>query len=131
MSRIFFFLLSISSALFSEEPWGMDSSLLPQTRTSKKSASTPLLQAIAFHQTCLSLADGPRSHFYPSSSEYSKKAFVSYGTTMGLLLTFDRLMRENDDRWVYKVYTLASGMRLTYDPLPKLLAPEHTPFQTN
>lgn len=109
----------ISSTTFSEEPWGKDASLT-QTASIKvaRSPFDPFQQAILFHQTILSPADGPRSHFYPSSSEYAKRAINHWGTQDGLLLTFDRLMRENNEPWVYPVAELPSKIRLKYDPAP-------------
>lgn len=104
--------------LYGEEPWGKDAFLLPRTKVQKSTPSTPLAQAISFHQRILSSADGPRSHFYPTSSEYGRKAIEQFGVGTGLLMTFDRLMRENGETWVYKVYRLDSKILRKYDPVP-------------
>lgn len=112
-------LLCSPANTFAEEPWGTDASLA--THDSVKAKITPFdpfRQAILFHQTILSPADGPRSHFYPSSSEYAKQSITHWGMQQGLLLTFDRLMRENNEPWVYSVAELPSKIRLKYDPVP-------------
>jgi len=49
----------------------------------------------------ISPADGPRSHFYPSSSQYTKDAMDKYGFFAGFLMGCDRLMRENNEEWIY------------------------------
>jgi uncharacterized protein len=62
-------------------PWGKDSGLVLQQSPAHTSQSceTPLLGAFAeagiwFHQEIISPADGPRSHFFPSSSQYTLEA---------------------------------------------------------
>ena len=115
-------ILLTTCALFSEDPWGRDASLINEnTPRAKPILAHPFQQAIVFHQTIISPADGPRSHFYPSSSEYGKKALLQQGTGMGLLLTCDRLMRENNAPWHYPVVELPSKVTLKYDPVPRLL----------
>ena len=69
------------------DPWGKDADLAqrPQPATClEKKCSTPLLgrfaeTMIAFHQKIISPADGPRSHFVPSSSQYTLDAMRRYG----------------------------------------------------
>lgn len=56
---------------------------------------------IRFHQKVLSPADGPRSHFIPSSSTYTYRAISQYGLWRGYLLGADRLIRENGEAWLY------------------------------
>ncbi len=72
---------------------------------------------IAFHQQVLSSTDGPRSHFYPTSSDYMKRALQAHGT-VGYLLGMDRLLRENGDAWIYPMIQIGSSLR-KYDPIPK------------
>ncbi len=74
---------------------------------------------IEFHQKVLSEADGPRSHFYPSSSEYARQAIKEHGIFMGIILGCDRLMRENGDTGIYPLVELKSGVVLKKDPIPK------------
>ena len=109
----------ISIAIFAEEPWGIDASLV--TKPVFKPVSTcfsPSLYLIRFHQRILSEADGPRSHFFPSSSEYTRQAIVMWGAGMGTVLGCDRLMRENNEQWLYRVKKVRAGP-LKWDPVPR------------
>lgn len=108
-------------------PWGKDADLV-ETRTWNYETvggkcNTPLLgtfaeSAITFHQQIISPADGPRSHYYPSSSQYTKEAMRRYGFFKGFIMGCDRLMRENSEEWVYRDTTLPGGTKLKYDPVP-------------
>lgn len=88
------------------EPWGKDADLKyspPTHEQSQLSIPTRLMrQIIHFHQTVISPVDGPRSHFKPSSSSYMFEAMAKYGFLKGYIMGCDRLLRENDDPWVYK-----------------------------
>lgn len=106
-------------------PWGKDSELASQPCVVQKrsSCNTPLFgafaeSAIQFHQDVISPADGPRSHFFPSSSQYTLEAMRKYGFFQGFIMGCDRLMRENDDPWIYKTYTLPHGEEIKYNPVP-------------
>ena len=106
-------LLLLCSALGAEEPWGTDAN-----RAQPKAASfSPCQYLIRFHQQVLSEADGPRSHYLPSSSEYTRRAMVSWGSAMGFILGCDRLLRENSDHWVYRRAKIRSGY-LKWNPVP-------------
>ncbi|MCB1118927.1 MAG: membrane protein insertion efficiency factor YidD [Chlamydiia bacterium] len=116
-------LLICFSLLIAEAPWGKDTDLTtPLPCCSTPSEADPLsglaLTFIRFHQEVISPADGPRSHFYPSSSQYTKEAIHRFGLLFGSLHGFDRLMRENEDRWVYR-WTIDpnSGYPIKYDPI--------------
>ena len=122
MVRILLFFLP--SLLLAESPWGKDSDLVQKETAFQKSYSAPFQQAILFHQNVLSSADGPRSHFYPTSSRYSYEAISKLGVPKGLLLTFDRLMRENDERWVYQAFILNEQVIRKYDPVPEPKCPK-------
>lgn len=120
-----FLSLCLFLPLYSEEPFGKDADLVPKRQVCKPAPSKrphPLSALgqglIRFHQEVISPADGPRSHFYPSSSEYTRQAMQKYGFFQGVLLGCDRLMRENDDPWVYKKVRLDHGLTLKYDPVP-------------
>lgn len=52
-------------------------------------------------QVYISPIDGPRSSFYPTSSQYALEAIQRYGVIQGILLGCDRLLRENGEPWVY------------------------------
>ena len=72
---------------------------------------------IDFHQRVLSPADGPRSHFAPVSSTYARGALFRFGFA-GLTLVFDRLLRENDQLWAYKVERQGDESFAKLDPVP-------------
>ncbi len=116
LSFILFLLVSFLQA--EDVPWDpipMRSAL--QEDTSRASISySPSTWLIAFHQQILSECDGPRSHFYPTSSEYMKYAIRQYGIK-GILLGMDRLLRENDDPWVYTYVQKGTTYR-KWDPVP-------------
>lgn len=118
-------LLLIPISLFSE-PWGKDADLALPPAWKKEAivekVRTPFLGAFAekmigFHQEVISPADGPRSHFFPSSSQYTKEAMRKYGFFKGFIMGCDRLMRENAEDWVYPVITVPGGARMKYDPV--------------
>jgi putative component of membrane protein insertase Oxa1/YidC/SpoIIIJ protein YidD len=88
------------------EPWGKDADLKYPTASSESASLSPLGQVmqhvIQFHQKIISPADGPRSHFKPSSSQYMLEAIRKHGFFKGYIMGCDRLMRENKDPWVYR-----------------------------
>lgn len=105
------------------EPWGKDADLcqiLPVEKASR--CHTPFFgqlgeTLIRFHQQVISPADGPRSHFLPSSSQYTLDAMRTYGFFYGFLLGSDRLMRENSDPWVYRTTLNPRGQLIKSDPV--------------
>lgn len=113
-------------AALQADPWGKDADLAHKkplcVEVEKKTCPTPLLSAIGermikFHQDVISPADGPRSHFYPSSSQYTKEAMIKYGFFKGFIMGCDRLMRENNEDWVYPTTTRPGGVVMKYDPV--------------
>lgn len=112
---VFFFPLSA-------DPWGKDADLV--CLSSNTCPPTPSLaaiigiKAIRFHQEVISPADGPRSHFIPSSSQYTLDAMKKYGFIKGFTMGCDRLMRENDDPWVYRKILNPAGQEMKFDPVP-------------
>ena len=70
---------------------------------------------IRFHQTVISPVDGPRSHYRPTSSRYMQLAMYRYGFLRGYLMGCDRLLRENDEEWVYRKIEV-DGQIFKYDP---------------
>ncbi|HAB99675.1 MAG TPA: membrane protein insertion efficiency factor YidD [Parachlamydiales bacterium] len=120
------FLLSFlifSSSLFArplfQEPWGRDSDRkIPpkRTQTQTSSLATRVADAvIRFHQEVISPVDGPRSSFRPSSSRYMQLAMQRYGFVKGFIMGCDRLLRENDEKWVYPTI-LVDGQEFKFDP---------------
>jgi hypothetical protein len=104
------------------EPWGPDADLqispaeiaqpVPQRSLSVQIAE----HIIRFHQNVLSPVDGPRSHFRPCSSSYMMRSMQKHGFIRGFLMGCDRLMRENDDDWVYRKISV-DGKLVKYDPV--------------
>lgn len=86
-------------------PWGRDAELTSPCQPNSPCCKTPLqrigARLIDIHHCYISKADGPRSHFYPSSSHYTQEAICKYGFMRGYLMGCDRLMRENGEAWVY------------------------------
>lgn len=107
---VYFTLFTLS--LFGEipgyfAPWGKDSDLVYHAcekplAPSSNPLSLAAEQIILFHQNIISPADGPRSHFRPTSARYMLLAIRRYGFFMGYLKGCDRLLRENKDPWVYR-----------------------------
>jgi uncharacterized protein len=101
------------------EPWGEDTALLRRPRERQQIEMTLATQitdaVIAFHQDVISPVDGPRSHYRPSSSQYMQEAIHNYGFFKGFIMGCDRLLRENDEPWVYRTIQY-HGRTLKYDP---------------
>jgi putative component of membrane protein insertase Oxa1/YidC/SpoIIIJ protein YidD len=107
------------------DPWGKDADLCrqPKALSASPPCRTPLFGAVAealiqFHQDVISPCDGPRSHFLPSSSQYTLEAMRKYGFYQGFTMGCDRLMRENNEAWVYPTTIDASGKKMKLDPVP-------------
>ncbi len=108
------------------DPWGKDADLVKRKKCVPKEiprCSIPLLNEMAeiligFHQDVISPADGPRSNFIPSSSQYTLDAIRRYGFFQGVSMGCDRLMRENDDPWVYRETLTPDNKLIKYDPVP-------------
>jgi uncharacterized protein len=127
MVKSLFFVFLLPLLLISEEPWGPDADLsIPREQASLCCHPPPQRsifvkvgeKMIRFHQEVISPADGPRSHFIPSSSEYTLNAMRKYGFFIGFSMGCDRLMRENNDPWVYQKITAPDGKVLKWNPVP-------------
>ena len=116
-------MIALTTTLFAHpgyyEPWGKDSHLKAPPKpkeTASPSIATRIADAvIRFHQQILSPVDGPRSHFRPTSSQYMHLAMHRYGFLKGFLMGCDRLLRENNDEWVYRTIEI-DGQLYKYDP---------------
>ena len=108
------------------QPWGKDAELA--LRPLERYKKVPLAKQegpgvmvsealIRFHQEVISPADGPRSHFKPSSSQYTLDAVRKYGFFKGWMLGCDRLMRENDEKWVYRTIPVNYKLFTKHDPV--------------
>jgi hypothetical protein len=105
------------------DPWGKDADLVhPPSPICQPAPSSPLarwgIRAIRFHQEVISPADGPRSHYIPSSSQYTLDAMRKYGFFQGFTMGCDRLMRENNEEWVYRKTRDGAGRTMKWDPVP-------------
>lgn len=121
MNKNILFILPILlfSSCYGEEPWGKDCEINSVCNVKKSSPLQKLAEClIHFHQEVISPADGPRSHFKPSSSQYMLDAIHKYGFFGGIPLGCDRLMRENNDPWVYPTILLPTGEEFKWDPVP-------------
>jgi putative component of membrane protein insertase Oxa1/YidC/SpoIIIJ protein YidD len=126
MQRLFscFYVLVCFLAEGYEAPWGKDASLatatLQEVPCSKPSTAAEIgVLLIRFHQEVISPADGPRSHYIPSSSQYTLEAMQAHGFFQGFLMGCDRLMRENEEPWVYRTTATPSRELMKWDPVPK------------
>lgn len=110
-----------------EWPWGREADLACISKRPvlsecvEESYDGPLEQLaellIAFHQNVISPADGPRSHFMPSSSQYTLDAIQKYGFFLGVVYGCDRLMRENNEPWIYPKTAGKDGKPVKFDPV--------------
>ncbi len=115
-SLLFLLLFSLHA-----DPFGKDSDLV-QPKINTPSPPQTIVQKIAssmirFHQEVISPADGPRSHFKPSSSQYTMEAINRYGFIRGFQMGCDRLQRENKEEWVYRKTVDGAGVEIKYDPV--------------
>ena len=107
------------------DPWGKDADLVPKQKCCPppvRKCQTPFFGPlaeclIAFHKQVISPADGPRSHHKPNSSQYMLDAIRKYGFFRGVPIGCDRLMRENEDPWIYTVVLDEKGDPFKYDPV--------------
>lgn len=118
MVLLLFPLLAVAKEPFCE-PWGRDATLkMPQKEqiVRKSGIGVRIANAIIrFHQTVITRVDGPRSHFRPTSSRYMQLAMQRYGFMRGFVMGCDRLLRENDEEWVYNTIEV-NGRTFKYDP---------------
>ena len=118
---LFFPLLAHATPGF-HKPWGKDVELHYEETVQKSTPQTSSLavraakEVILFHQNIISPIDGPRSHFRPTSSRYMLYAMQKHGFIDGFLMGCDRLMRENNDEWVYRKIEI-NGKLYKYDPV--------------
>ncbi|MCH9625026.1 MAG: putative membrane protein insertion efficiency factor [Chlamydiales bacterium] len=91
------------------DPWGADATLVYKKRKNTAIQKPQLTKGqkscramIRFFQVYISPIDGPRSSFYPTSSQYALEAIQKHGVFQGIAMGCDRLMRENGEFWVYE-----------------------------
>lgn len=82
--------------------------------------TSPILPAamgfIKFFQEYVSPGDGPRCALYPTCSEYGLQALKKHGLMRGLVMTFDRLLHEPDERRMKQALFIRGSYRVP-DPL--------------
>ena len=111
----------IGETIYFEKPWCKDADLaFPEkkvlARTKEKNSAVFVADnLIDFYQSHLSPTTCKRSHFRPTSSHYMRKAINRYGFLQGFIMGCDRLLRENDEKWVYKIVIMEEGT-FKYDP---------------
>jgi hypothetical protein len=121
--KILYFLTLVVFTVLNADPWGKDADLVNSPACQTSSSPPSLLsywgiKAIRFHQEVISPADGPRSHYIPSSSQYTLDAMRKYGFLKGFTMGCDRLMRENKEEWVYRKTRDGAGHEMKWDPVP-------------
>lgn len=102
------------------EPWGKDSDLTLKTIKLEEAYELSPLgwvaeKVILLHQNVLTKADGPRSHFRPTSARYMLLAIRRQGFFKGYIMGCDRLLRENSEPWVYQTVQVG-GKVYKWDP---------------
>ncbi len=118
---IFFFpVILFSNNIKFEEPWGKDADLKYKIKENSENSSSSIFTKVAdkiilFHQKVLSPVDGPRSNFRPTSSRYMQLAMQRFGFFKGYIMGCDRLLRENNDKWVYQTINI-DNVEYKYDP---------------
>ncbi len=117
---VFFFLFFTCS--FAEKgfhtPWGKDANLRVVSPKKEKKSSLAAKTAggiIHFYQNYLSPTTGARSNFRPTSSKYMELAIQRYGFLKGFVMGCDRLLRENNEKWIYPTLAEEQG-GYKYDP---------------
>lgn len=121
---VFRFILCFTFSLFAELPWGQDASLHHEksnyisTKKSEQLLGKTLENIILFHQNVISPVDGPRSHFRPTSARYMLLALRRHGVLKGIFKGCDRLIRENNESWVYRTKVI-NGVEYRWDPTYK------------
>jgi uncharacterized protein len=119
--KFLFFL--ITSAPLLASPFGKDADLAKKavkkvTPPHVEGPGVTLTQAlIRFHHEVVTPIDGPRSHYLPSSSQYTLDSVQKYGFFKGWILGCDRLLRENDEPWIYPTCINERKERYKYDPV--------------
>ena len=124
MAFKFCFFLCLQHFLLCELPWGTDASLHhePSSYTTPKKheqlMGKSLEKIILFHQNVISPVDGPRSHFRPTSARYMLLSLRRHGVLKGVFKGCDRLLRENNESWVYRT-KIINGVKYRWDPTYK------------
>ena len=107
--------MAMLGVLEAEEPWEEDAELAQEATTQESATQeSPATWLLRFYKQNISDIDGKRSHYQPSSSIYTRQAIQMRGFFMGVIMGCDRLMRENDDPWLYS-HVFIDGFDLKVD----------------
>jgi uncharacterized protein len=117
LKTTFLIIALIKLSIISAEPWGKDADLAVGQIQPSRPRTFLGENLIRFHKQVISPADGPRSHHKPNSSQYTIDAMRKYGFFQGYLMGCDRLMRENEDPWIYKTIKDDKGETFKWDPV--------------
>jgi len=117
---IFLILPIICFAKGYQNPWGKDSILVKKPKKEETFLKPTVISKLAnsvilFRQKVLTKIDGPRSHFRPTSSRYMQLAIQRYGVLKGYIMGCDRLLRENNEDWLYRTIEI-DNIKYKYDP---------------
>ncbi len=104
-----------------EEPWSVSEKnpILKEKITGWRSYHEPnsyIIGIVRFYQKFLSTPAGPRCRMYPSCSRYSVEALQKRGTLTGIIMTFDRLIREGEEAKNAQPIFI-NGEKRFYDPV--------------
>ena len=81
-------------------PWNFNQSAVRQLPDSPKELSLAaylIYQGTVFFSEYISPVDGDRCAMYPTCSAYSRQAIAKHGFLIGIVMTADRLIHENDE----------------------------------
>jgi hypothetical protein len=88
----------------------------PDNHANHSSRKASMLHAIRTIYQSVSAVDGDRCHMFPTCSEYSIQAIKKHGFFVGFIMTFDRLIHENDELILSPVILSGAEYRI-YDPV--------------
>ena len=114
-------LLVLCFTLTVADPWGKDAILCQKKHINSMDNQTYML--IYLRQKHLTHTDGPRSHHFPTSSEFMRLCLNKYGHLYGFLLGCDRLLRENSEVNHYPLVRYNKRV-LKHNPPPELVFKE-------
>jgi hypothetical protein len=96
------------------DPWNFNESVVNNASNPIKNLS--IAAYVMYHGTNLfsryiSPVDGDRCSMYPTCSSYSRKAFAKHGFVIGIVMTVDRLIHENNEVDIAKEIIIGGVVR--------------------
>ncbi|RKX95089.1 MAG: hypothetical protein DRP84_05270 [Spirochaetes bacterium] len=115
---IIIYIIIVSFLLFAENAFSDDLNafnvLKPKSSLTDKNSLT--FAIVTWYQSKISSRNGPKCMFYPTCSDFFKKASRKYGIILATLMTVDRMFyRENYKSMRFYRYLPSYG--LYYDPI--------------